>query len=193
MSLDRLFEHHDITPAKPIAINDHSSNNDYWSSSAQFKEFFNNYHQQYQQQQQQRQQHNQPLDISSLLSSSPPQQIDKAQHQEQQQQQQAPFHFDNHIFEPEQDPQPVYFNPYLMNNPHPMTYRQDTYAQQPQYYSNRPRPRYEPPVLQIPTDDHYQQTRFKQTQPTPAYVACLNHGINYNGVSGPPILLPPSF
>ncbi|CAF4952924.1 unnamed protein product [Rotaria sp. Silwood1] len=91
------------------------------------------------------------------------------------------------------------------------------YQQQPQPYTNRSRQpanihrqqqqqqqqynRTAPPVLQIPNDDHYQQQqqqqaigppRFKQNQ-HPAYVACLNHGINYNGISGPPILLPPSF
>lgn len=183
MSLDRLLEHHDLTPAKAISIND-TTNNDFWSSSAQFNEFFNNYHQQV----------NQPIDIASLLSSSPPQ-------SKQQQQSQPSFPLplvDNHIFEPAQDPQPLFFNPYLSDH-NPMSLRRDSIPpppppnrlrQQQQHYYQAP------PVLQIPTEDPYQQTighpRYKHQQP-PAYVACLNHGINYNGISGPPILLPPSF
>jgi hypothetical protein len=197
MSLDRLLEHHDITPAKPISIND-ASNNDYWSSSAQFNEFFNNYQRQYQQQQ------TQPVDISSLLSSSPSQ-------QQQQQQQHFPLPVvDNHIFEPQPDAQPLYSGQYLSDN-NQMSLRRDPYQhqqqQQRQTYPNRSRQTANiqrqqnhraPPILQIPNDDHYhhqQQVtgpRFKQQQ-TPAYIACLNHGINYNGISGPPILLPPSF
>jgi hypothetical protein len=189
MSLDRLLEHHDLTPAKSISIND-PINNDFWSSSAPFKEFFNNYHQQ-----------NQPIDISSLLSSSPP----------QQQQQQQSQHFalplvDNHIFEPQQDSQPIFFNQYL-TDPNQMSLRRDSiphhHYQQSQPYTNPSRQQQyhhqTPPLLQIPNEDYYQQPqqtiappRFKQHQ-IPAYVACLNHGINYNGVSGPPILLPPSF
>jgi hypothetical protein len=88
-----------------------------------------------------------------------------------------------------------------------MSSRRDSIPQQTQAFTNRPRQQQQqqqqhyhqnPPVLQIPSEDHYQQsmgpTRFKQQpQQPPAYVACLNHGINYNGVSGPPILLPPSF
>jgi hypothetical protein len=189
MSLDRLLEHHDIKPAEPLTINN-STNNDYLSSSAQFKEFFNNYHQQYQQQ-------NQPIDISSLLSSSPTQ---------QQQQQFSVPHVDNYIFEPQADSQPLFFGQYIPDH-HQMSIRQDSLRHhQPQTYMNRPQqainiPRQQhhrsPPVLHIPNEDHYQQqptnsSRFKQNPP-PAYVACLNHGINYNGVSGPPILLPPSF
>jgi hypothetical protein len=183
MSLDRLLEHHDLTPAKPISIND-TTNNDFWSSSAQFKDFLNNYHQQYQQQ-------NQPIDISSLLSSSPGQQ--------QQQQHFSLPHVDNHIFEPQQDPQPLFFNTYLSDH-NQMSTRRDSIPRQSQPYTNRPQQQYHqtPPVLQIPHEDPYQQTmgptRFKQQpQQPPAYVACLNHCINYTGVSGPPILLPPSF
>jgi hypothetical protein len=80
MSLDRLLEHHDITPAQPISIND-TTNSDFWPSSAQFKDFFNNYQRQYQQP-------NQPVDISSLLSSTPPQQQQQQQQQQQYRQQQ---------------------------------------------------------------------------------------------------------
>jgi hypothetical protein len=186
MSLDRLLEHHDLTPAKPISINN-TTNNDFWSSSAQFKDFLNNYHQQ----------QNQPIDISSLISSSPP----------QQQQHFGLSHVDNHIFEP-QDSQPLFFNQYLSDH-NSMSSRQDSIPRQSQPYTNRSRQQQQqqqqqqyyhqnPPVLQIPSEDYYQQTmgptRFKQQpQQPPAYVACLNHGINYNGVSGPPILLPPSF
>ena len=180
MSLDRLLEHHDLTPAKSISIND-TTNNDFWSSSAQFNEFFNNY----------RQQANQPIDIASLLSSSPPQQ------------QSFPLPLvDNHIFEPAQDPQPLFFNPYLSDH-NSMSSRRDSIPPPPPpppSYPNRSRQQQHyyqaPPVLQIPSEDPYQQSmghpRYKQQQP-PAYVACLNHGINYNGISGPPILLPPSF
>jgi hypothetical protein len=190
ISLDRLLEHHDITPANSISIND-PTNNDFWSSSTQFNEFLNNYHQQYQQQ-------NQPIDISSLLSSSPPQQ--------QQQQHFALPSVDNHIFEPSQDSQPLFFNPYLSDN-NQMSLRRDSIhhqqhrSRQPTNIQRQQQQQYHqaPPLLQIPNEDHYhqqQQTngppRFKQNQ-YPAYVACLNHGINYNGVSGPPILLPPSF
>ncbi len=189
MSLDRLLEHHDLTPANPISIND-TTNNDFWSSSAQFKEFFNNYHQQYQQQ-------NQPIDISSLLSSSP-------QQQQQQQQQFSLQSVDNHIFEPQQDSQPLFFNQYVSDN-NQMSLRRDSIQHRSRQPTNSQRQQQQqqyqaPPLLQIPSEDHYhqqqQQTiappRFKQQQ-HPAYVACLNHGINYNGVSGPPILLPPSF
>lgn len=215
MSLDRLFEHHDITPAKPISIND-TGNNDFWSSSAQFKEFFNNYHQQYQQQ-------NQPIDISSFLSSSPQQQQlqptpPKPLQQKQQHQQQFTLPLvDNHIFEPQQDAQPLYFNPYLTDN-NSLSLRQDSFIQQDRFrqpinyqqqqqqqqhhHNHHPFASHSqaPPLLQIPNEEyyHHQPTmtpappRFKQHQ-HPAYVACLNHGINYNGVSGPPILLPPSF
>ncbi|CAF0806844.1 unnamed protein product [Rotaria sp. Silwood1] len=210
MSLDRLLEHHDLTPAQPISIND-STNNEFWSSSAQFKEFFNNYHRHMQQQ-------NQPIDISSLLSSSPsPPPPLHQQHQSQQQHYQLPL-VDNHIFEPQPDQQQLFFGQYSSDN-NPISFRRDSmhYQQQPQPYTNRSRQpanihrqqqqqqqqynRTAPPVLQIPNDDHYQQQqqqqaigppRFKQNQ-HPAYVACLNHGINYNGISGPPILLPPSF
>jgi len=190
VTLDRLLEHHDLTPANPISIND-TTNNDFWSSSAQFKEFFNNYHQQYQQQ-------NQPIDISSLISSSP-----------QQQQQFSVQSVDNHIFEPQQDSQPLFFNQYVSDN-NQMSLRRDSIQNPQQHRSRQPtnfqrqqQQQYQaPPLLQIPSEDHYhqqQQTmappRFKQQQQQqhPAYVACLNHGINYNGVSGPPILLPPSF
>jgi hypothetical protein len=193
MSLDRLLEHHDIKPAEPISMNN-TTNNDYLSSSAQFKEFFNNYHQQYQQQ-------NQPVDISSLISSSSP----------QQQQFSLPL-VDNYMFEPQPDhaQQPLFVGQYSSDH-NQISIRQDPfhhYQQRPQPYTNRgqqainiPRQQHlqSPPLLQIPNEDHYQQqhqannaSRFKQNPP-PAYVACLNHGINYNGVSGPPILLPPSF
>ena len=205
MSLDRLLEHHDLTPAQPISLND-ASTKDVWSnSSGQFNDLFNNYPRQYQQQ-------NQPLDISSFISSSPPQQLPAFQQSKQQQQQQ---HFplppvDNHIFEPQQDPQPGFFDPYAAENNRVSMRRDAARQQQPYAYSNRPRQgmnmsasQRAPPVLQIPTDDPYRQqqkyyqqqssgSRYKQN-PSPAYVACLNHGINYNGVSGPPILLPPSF
>lgn len=192
MSLDRLLEHHDLTPAKPISMND-TTNNDFWSSSAQFNDFFNNYHQQ----------GNQPLDVASLLSSSPPQ-------QQQQQQQSFPLPLvDNHIFEPPQDAQPLFFNQYLSDH-NSMSSRRDSIPPPPPPHTNRSRPQQQqqqqhpqqhfyqtPPVLQIPNEDPYQQTighpRYKQQQQPPAYVACLNHGINYNGISGPPILLPPSF
>jgi len=202
MSLDRLLEHHDIKPANPISITD-TNNNDFWSSSAQFKEFFNNYHQQYQQQ-------NQPIDISSLLSSSPAAQ-QQQQKQQKQQQQFSLSSVDNHIFEPQQDSQPLFFNQYVSDN-NQMSLRRDPIQQHPQHRPRQPanfqrqqhqQQQYQaPPLLQIPNEEHYnhqqqqQQTmappRFKQPQ-LPAYVACLNHGINYNGVSGPPILLPPSF
>ncbi|CAF0733488.1 unnamed protein product [Adineta steineri] len=217
MSFDHLLEHHDIPQTKSLSIND-TPNNDFWSSSAQFNEFFNNYNRQYQQQ-------NQPLDISSLLSSSPPQQQHQHQQQQQQQQQQhftVPPFVDNHIFEPQQDSQPLFFGQYPPET-NQMSMRRDslrpTQQPPPQPYVNRSRQTANlqrqhqqqqqhhhrtPPLLQIPNEDHYQQqqqqqqphtigpSRFKQNQ-VPAYVACLNHGINYNGVSGPPILLPPSF
>ncbi|CAF1001214.1 unnamed protein product [Rotaria sordida] len=217
ISLDRLLEQHDITPAQPLSISD-TTNNDFWSSSAQFKEFFNNYNRQSQQQ-------NKQIDISSLLSSSPSpppprQQHHPQQHQSQQQHFQLPL-IDNHIFESQPDPQPLFFGQYSSDN-NPISIRRDPYhyQQQSQPYTNRSRQtshlqrqhhhqqqynRTAPPVLQIPSEDHYQYQhqpqqqqqaigppRYKHSQP-PAYVACLNHGINYNGVSGPPILLPPSF
>ncbi|CAF1025935.1 unnamed protein product [Adineta ricciae] len=232
MSFDHLLEHHDAPSTKSLSIND-TTNNDFWSS-AQFNDFFNNYNQQYQQQ-------NPPLDISSLLSSSPPQQQQQQQQQQQhhhhqqllhqqapppQQQQQnyaLPPLVDNHIFEPQPDSQPLFFGAYHPEN-NPVSMRRDAlrpHQQHQQPFINRSRQilqlqrqqqhQRNPPLLQIPNEDHYQQpqqqqqqhhqpshhhtigpSRFKQNQ-LPAYVACLNHGINYNGVSGPPILLPPSF
>lgn len=192
MSLDRLLEHHDITPAKPISIND-SSSNDIWSTSGQFNEYLANY---------QRQQ--QPLDIASLLSSSPPQPTPIHRPLQKQQQTFQMQSVDNHIFEPPSDVQPLFYDPYGPDK-HQISMRRESYYQTPPSfnpYGNRSRQMQNvhqraPPVLQIPAEENFGQsstlaTRHRQN-PMPAYVACLNHGINYNGVSGPPILLPPSF
>lgn len=191
MSLDRLLEHHDMAPARPISLKDASKKDVWANSSGQFNDFVHNYPRQYQQP-------NQPLDISSFISSSPPKQ-------------QFPLPpVDNHIFEPQSDPQPVFCDPYSSDNNRVSMRRDAARPQQPYANPNRPRqalnmpaPQRAPPVLQIPTEDPYrQQQKYQQQQtsgarykqsPSPAYVACLNHGINYNGVSGPPILLPPSF
>jgi hypothetical protein len=126
------------------------------------------------------------------------------QQQQQQQQQFSLQSVDNHIFEPQQDSQPLFFNQYVSDN-NQMSLRRDSIQHRSRQPTNSQRQQQQqqyqaPPLLQIPSEDHYhqqqQQTiappRFKQQQ-HPAYVACLNHGINYNGVSGPPILLPPSF
>ncbi|CAF0727807.1 unnamed protein product [Didymodactylos carnosus] len=58
-----------------------------------------------------------------------------------------------------------------------------------------------PPVLQVPNDEaaYFQQYQYPFTPQkqkhnhSSLYVPCINHGSNYNGVLGPPILLPPSF
>ena len=198
ISLDRLLKQHDLKPSQPVSIDD-TTNNDFWSSSPQYTEFVNNYPRQFQQP-------NQPIDISSLLSLAPS--SSPSPPPPSQQQQFQLLSVDNHIFEPQSVQPPLFFSQYSPDTDEILS-RHDSinYQQQSLPYENflqkatniqRQRHHRTPPILQVSNNNHHQQqrasgpSRYKRNQP-PAYVTCLNHDANHNDVSGPPILLPPSF
>lgn len=195
VSLDRLLEHHDMKNGSSVSITE-ASMKDIWElGSPQFRDFQQTYPQKMS-----------PIDISSLLSSSPVHQNSMANPiptTAPTVNQKSPYLLpavDNHIFEPEQDPHPIiYDKPVQDFNP---TVRRRGNLTKPNNfpYSNQASTNFAPPMLQIATDDPYSQQHKQQNigsraripQINTAYVACINHGMNYNGVSGPPILLPPA-